>query len=85
CQGLLDGAALLISSARSQVARPWAASFAMGNYGTNYQLRALVAYKGLGGLVSDEAVYAMGDFDADKQPLDGRNDYQMSFGANDLP
>lgn len=84
-QGLLDGAALLLSSSRSHNARPWAASFAMGNFGTNYQLRAMVAYKGLGGLVSDEAVYAMGDFDADKQPLDGHNDYLMRFEAGNLP
>ena len=84
-KGLLDGAALLVSGSRSHVTRPWAVSFAMGNFGTNYQLRALVAYKGLGGLVSDEAVYAMGDFDADKQPLDGHNGYLMRFGAGDLP
>ncbi len=85
CQGLQDGAALLIANSRSHVARPWATSFAMGSYGSNFLTRALVAYKGLGGLVSDEAVYAMGDFDADKHPLDGRNEYLLRFEPGDLP
>ena len=33
--------------------------------------RALTAYKGLGALASDEALYAMGDFDDDRKPLCG--------------
>ena len=84
-QGLLDAAALLVSGSRSHIARPWAASFAMGRYGHNTLTRALTAYKGLGGLASDEAVYAMGDFDADKQPLHGGTRYVMRFEPGDLP
>ena len=84
-QGLLDGAALVISGSRSHVARPWAASFALGRYGSNYLVRALTAYKGLGALDSREAVYAMGDFDADKQPLHGHHRYQLRFEPGDLP
>lgn len=84
-QGLRDGAALLESGSRSRSAKPWAASFAVGRYGSDYLTRALTAYKGLGGLASDEAVYAMGDFDSDKQKLDGRHHYLMHFDANDLP
>ena len=84
-QGLLDGAALVISGSRSHVARPWAASFALGRYGSNYLVRALTAYKGLGALDSREAVYAMGDFDADKQPLTGEHRYRLRFEPGDLP
>lgn len=84
-RGLCDGAALLVAGSRSHVAKPWAANYTMGRYGSNYMSRALVAYKGLAGLASDEAVYAMGDFDADKQPLDGRHDYLMRFVPGDLP
>lgn len=84
-QGLLDGAALVVSGSRSHVARPWAASFALGRYGSNYLVRALTAYKGLGALDSREAVYAMGDFDADKQPLHGEHGYQLRFEPGDLP
>ena len=84
-QGLLDGSSLVISGSRSHVARPWAASFALGRYGSNYLVRALTAYKGLGALDSREAVYAMGDFDADKQPLTGEHRYRLRFEAADLP
>lgn len=84
-QGLLDGAALVVSQSRSQIARPWVAHYGLGRYGTNYLTRALTAYKGLGALASDEAVYAMGDFDADKQPLDGRHDYLMRFEPSQMP
>ncbi len=84
-RGLQDGAALLESGSRSHLARPWAASFALGRYGTDYLTRALTTYKGLGGLASDEAVYAMGDFDADRSKLDGQHRYQMRFEPGDLP
>ncbi len=84
-QGLLDAAALVEAGSRSRVARPWAAHFELGRYGCNYMTRALTAYKGLGALASDEAVYAMGDFDADKQPLDGGTRYVLRFEPGDMP
>jgi hypothetical protein len=84
-QGLVDAAALIFKSSRSRVARPWAAHFELGRYGSNYLTRALTAYKGLGALASDEAVYAMGDFDAVRQPLEGSNRYALRFGPQDLP
>lgn len=84
-QGLMDAAALLVSGSRSHTARPWAASFSLGRYGHNTMTRALTAYKGLGGLASDEAIYAMGDFDADKQPLHGDHRYVMRFEPGDPP
>lgn len=84
-RGLQDGAALLESGSRSHTAKPWAASFALGRYGNDYLTRALTAYKGLGGLASDEAVYAMSDFDAAKSKLDGHNQYQIRFESGDLP
>lgn len=84
-QGLLDAAAHIINGSRSRVARPWAASFQLGRYGSNYLARALTAYKGLGALASDEAVYAMGDFDGARQPLHGSHRYVMRFEPQDLP
>jgi hypothetical protein len=84
-QGLKDGAALIESGSRSHMAKPWAASFALGRYGSDYLTRALTAYKGLGGLASDEAVYAMGDFDAGKNKLYGHQHYLMRFEPGDLP
>ena len=84
-RGLMDAAALIINNSRSRVARPWAAHFELGRYGSNYLTRALTAYKGLGALASDEAVYAMGDFDSERQPLNGRARYTLRFGPGDLP
>ena len=84
-QGLRDGAALLLEGSRSRKARPWATHFGLGRYGSDHLVRALTAYKGLGALASDEAVYAMGDFDADKAPLDGRRRYHLRFEPGELP
>ena len=84
-KGLVDAASLIENRSRSRSARPWAASFELGRYGSNYLTRALTAYKGLGGLASDEAVYAMGDFDSDKQPLHGGTRYLLRFEPGDLP
>lgn len=84
-QGLLDGVALLRKQSRSRVARPWATSWAIGVYGHQHVVRALTAYKGLGALAPQEAVYAMGDFDADKQPLVGARGYLLHFAAGELP
>ena len=84
-QGLVDAAASIETGSRSRVARPWAAHFELGRYGCNYMTRALTAYKGLGALASDEAVYAMGDFDADRKPLCGDSRYLLRFEPGDLP
>lgn len=84
-RGLQEAAAWLQSASRSRRARPWAAHFGLGRYGTDYTTRALTAYKGLGALAPEEAVYAMGDFDAGQQPLDGRHRYVLRFEPGDLP
>lgn len=84
-QGLVDAAGWIEQASRSAKARPWAAHFGLGRYGSEYLVRALTAYKGLGALASDEAVYAMCDFDAGRQPLDGRNAYVQRFAPGELP
>ena len=84
-QGLQDAGALMVSASRSHLARPWAAHFGLGRYGTAYLTRALTAYKGLGALDSVEAVYAMGDFDGAKQALHGSTPYLMRFEPCDRP
>ncbi len=84
-QGMLDAVALLLRNSRSRIARPWAIGWGIGVYGHNYLVRALTAYKGLGALANSEAIYAMGDFDGDKQPLHGSKDYVLRFAAGDLP
>lgn len=84
-QGLADGVALLVQASRSRHARPWALNTRIGRYGTAYLVRALTAYKGLGALAPEEALYAMSDFDAHGQPLDGRVGYALRFAPGELP
>ena len=57
----------------------------IGDYKTNYPLRAIVAYKGLGALPPEEATYLGYTEDANKQLLDGKNKYVIHFEAGKLP
>lgn len=57
----------------------------VGNYKTDYILRAIVAYKGLGALIPEEATYIGYADDAAKAPLDGNNKYVIHFEKNKLP
>lgn len=57
----------------------------LGDYGTNYDLRALVAKQGLGALVPSESVYLTTRIDSEGKPLDGRNAYVLRFPPGDLP
>lgn len=84
-QGLVDAAGWIEHASRSRRAKPWALNFGIGRYGSEYLVRALTAYKGLGALHAEEAVYAMSDFDAERQPLDGRQRYQLHFAPGELP
>jgi hypothetical protein len=46
-----------------------------GAYGTDYQLRAVVAEVGLGAFTSDQAIFAMGFTDGSMKALDGSSSY----------
>ena len=57
----------------------------IGDYGTNYSLRALVAMIGLGALAPVEAAYPNADRDGKGQPLDGTHRYRLHFDAGKTP
>lgn len=57
----------------------------IGDYKTDYTLRAIVAYKGLGALTPEEATYIGYNTDADKNPLNGKNTYVIHFEKGKLP
>lgn len=84
-RGMTDAARTIEHASRSRRARPWAANFNIGRYGSEYMVRALTAYKGLGALAAEEAIYALADFDGERQPLDGRHSYRQRFAPGDLP
>lgn len=84
-QGFGDGVALLAASAQHRQPRPWVLSTRNGRYGSAYLGRAIVAYIGLGALAVDEALYAVGHFDAALQPLDGHHRYTLRFEPGERP
>ena len=51
----------------------------LGRYGDDLMLRAATAFKGLGALAAEEAVYALTDFDHEGQPLHGAHTYRIRF------
>ncbi|MXV51892.1 DUF1254 domain-containing protein [Pedobacter sp. HMF7647] len=57
----------------------------IGDYGTDFLLRARVAYGGLGALTPEEATYIGYSTDADKEKLSGENKYVVHFGKGKLP
>lgn len=80
-----QGLAIIEAHTRSQGHKAWGYSMRLGTYGDDWLLRACTAMKGLGALRADEAVYAMADFDADGERLDGRNTYELRFAPGMLP
>ena len=57
----------------------------VGQYGTNYLFRAVVAMIGLGANLPADAVYPHTTLDADGQPLSGEHRYQIVFPKGQLP
>lgn len=57
----------------------------LGNFGTDYLYRALVALTGLAALEPAEAVYMTCNSDGDGKPLTGVNRYTLTFPGDGLP
>ena len=60
-------------------------SQSVGVYGNDYFQRAQLALIGLGANPPEDAIYPVVVADADGQPLDGHNDYTITFPADGLP
>jgi hypothetical protein len=70
---IIDGASRPASKA------PWRFSTRLGRYGDDLLLRAATAWKGLGALAADEAIYATTDYDDQGEALDGERLYRLHF------
>jgi hypothetical protein len=57
----------------------------MGVYGDYYLKRAIVAMAGLGANQPEDAIYPLCIGDADRNPLDGANNYVLHFPKDELP
>ncbi len=63
----------------------WKFNLNVGDYGTDYLLRAAVAKSGLGANIPDEAVYAIATTDTSGNALVGNKRYVIHFGKDELP
>ena len=57
----------------------------VGQYGTNYLWRAVVALVGLGANLPEDAIYPRATRDSDGQPLRGGRRYEVRFPKGQLP
>lgn len=57
----------------------------IGAYGKDYNLRAGIAYIGLGANMQDDTIYPSAFVDGDGKPLDGANNYVMHYEQDQLP
>ncbi|HVY56152.1 MAG TPA: DUF1254 domain-containing protein [Thermodesulfobacteriota bacterium] len=63
----------------------WAVTTGLGDYGTNYMLRAVVAAIGLGANLSKDAVYPKTLVDGEGKRLNGTNKYVLTFPKGQTP
>jgi hypothetical protein len=56
-----------------------------GNYGTDYNLRAIVDYIGLGANIPEDAVYPQSALDSAGNPYNGANKYVLHFAKGQTP
>ncbi len=69
-----------------QLVRGWSTPPAiMGQYGTHYNIRAVVAMVGLGANLPADATYPNTQVDARGEALNGRHRYRLHFKAGELP
>ncbi|MQY04088.1 DUF1254 domain-containing protein [Actinomadura macrotermitis] len=81
-----QGQALLsqgIAAARARTG--WTVHRGLGDYGTDYGKRAMVARLGLGANLDADAIYPSSSVDADGRPLTGQHAYLLRFEPGGLP
>lgn len=84
-QGAADAVALILGVAQAAEPVAWRVRYDIGRWDGNLLTRAVVAYRGLAALASDEAVYAAANLDANLQALDGCHTYTLRFAPGQLP
>lgn len=57
----------------------------IGSYGTDYKLRAAVAFGGLGANLPEDAIYPVTNVDSTGQQLTGKYNYVVHFEKNQIP
>ncbi|MGE8390928.1 DUF1254 domain-containing protein [Pseudomonas sp. BIGb0427] len=70
---------------RGELNNGWKLPGAIGNYGHDYILRALVSLHGIWANVAEESLYFMAWTDCEGNLLHGDNQYEIRFEAGQLP
>lgn len=79
------GTAVAMKRKRDLVNGWWTPPMTLGDYGTDYPLRAAVAMAGLGANQPADAIYPTAHLDRDGDALDGSRHYRLHFEADALP
>lgn len=74
-----SGMRMIEATTRAASKAPWRYSTRLGRYGDDLMLRAATAWKGLGALAADEAIYATTDYDDQGELLHGSGLYRLHF------
>jgi hypothetical protein len=87
-RGAVAGRGSIFAEAKKpqgKVVNGWDMMMDIGQYGTKYQFRAVVALVGLGANLPEDAIYPHAKVDADGKPLTGTNRYTIHFPKGQLP
>lgn len=81
-----DAEKLISQGQKGQEVNGWDCSYDfIGNYGTSYLRRAIIALVGLGANIPEDAVYPMTKVDSEGKPYSGKDRYVLHFDKNALP
>jgi hypothetical protein len=70
---------------RGRIVNGWQFGEHLGVYGTDYIWRATVALTGLGANIKEEAIYCRATRDANGDPLNGSDTFEITFAKGQLP
>jgi hypothetical protein len=91
-KGVEDGAKAaldaVVAAAKGSVGdlrNGWTIHWDLGRYGTNYGLRAVIAWLGLGANAPEDAIFSSTHFDAGGHPLNGAYKYVLHFDKGKTP
>jgi hypothetical protein len=86
--GCLAGQQTIIGEAkkgRGRIVNGWQFSDHLGVYGIDYIWRATVALTGLGANIKQDAIYSRASRDANGNPLNGSDTFEITFADGQLP
>ncbi len=81
----LDAIVLAAKGSLGELRNGWTIHWDLGRYGTNYGLRAVIAFVGLGTNAPEDAISPTTHLDAGGRPLNGANKYVLHFDKGKAP